>query len=167
MVYRTPAGGQRHEGWPLRLGPAGTDEVVDTHRVACSHFDAFRFFTLDARPMNMVQPSRSQVLDLEQPGCLHATMDLYKWAGQLGPAVPSELLLDCFDLARDVRVLDMQASPYDLGDLGYPPVRIETTDGKAEYARRQRALSERGAPLRARLAEVCETFLQTCDHSVT
>ncbi len=159
MVYRTPEGTQRHEDWPLRLGAKGTDEVVDTHRVACSHFDAFRFFTDDARPLNVVQPSRSQVLELEQPGCLHATMDLYKWAGQLGPAVPSDLLLDCFDLARDVRVLDMQASPYDLDALGYGPVRIETTDGKAEYARRQRVLSDRAAPLRARLVEVCDQLL--------
>ena len=159
MVYRVPEGGQRHEQWPLRLGPDGTDEVVESHRIACSHFDAFRFFTDAARPRNALQPSRSRVLELEQPGCLHATMDLYKWSGQLGPAVPSELLLDCFDLARDVRVLDMQASPYDLEELGYPPVRVETADGKAEYARRQRALSERAAPLRARLLEVCDLLL--------
>jgi hypothetical protein len=159
MVYRTPDGGQRHEDWPLRLGPAGTDEVVAGHRVACSHFDAFRFFTDDARPLNVLQPSRSRVLELEQPGCLHATMDLYKWAGQLGPAVPSGLLLDCFDLARDVRVLDMRASPYDLADLGYVPIAIETADGKQEYVQAQRDFAERGQPLRQRLTRVCERLL--------
>jgi hypothetical protein len=36
-----------------------------------------------------------------------------------------------FRLARDVRELDMRASPYDLADLGYPPVRIETPEGRA------------------------------------
>ncbi len=159
MVYRVPEGGQRHEDWPLRLGSAGTDEVVESHRLACSHFDAFRFFTEDAKPRNALQPSRSRVLDLEQPGCLHATMDLYKWCGQLGPVVPSDLLLACFDLARDVRELDMRASPYDLEDLGYAPVQIETADGKAEYARRQRVLSEQAAPLRARLVDVCDRLL--------
>ena len=31
---------------------------------------------------------REDQVALEQPGCLHATMDLYKWAYKLGPAVP-------------------------------------------------------------------------------
>jgi hypothetical protein len=159
MVYRVPEGGQRHEDHPLRLGAAGTDAVVEQNRLRCSHFDAFRFFTPDAVPLNPLQPSRSRVVELEQPGCLHATMDLYKWAGQLGPIVPSSLLLACFDLARDVRVLDMEASPYDLSDLGYEPVRIEEPEGKAEYARRQKALADRAAPLRRALAEVCERVL--------
>ncbi len=161
MVYHVPEGGRRHEDWPLRLGSAGTDEVVESQRVACSHFDAFRFFTDDAKPRNALQPARSRVLELEQPGCLHATMDLYRWAGHLGPATSSDLLLACFDLAREVRVLDMQASPYDLSALGYRPVPVETADGRAEYARRQRRLSERAAPLRDRLVEVCERLLAT------
>ena len=38
----------------------------------------------------------------------------------------------------DVGALDMRASPYDLVDLGYPPVPIENADGRAEYARHQR-----------------------------
>ncbi len=170
MVYRVPEGGQRHEAWPLRLGAAGTDEVVEQNRLRCSHFDAFRFFTPDAVPLNPLQPSRSRVVELEQPGCLHTTMDLYKWAGQLGPAVSSTLLLACFDLAHDVRVLDMEASPYDLADLGYEPVRIEEPGGKAEYARRQKALAERAAPLRRALVEICDRVLSQpaqSDESVT
>jgi hypothetical protein len=78
-------------------------------------------------------------------------MDLYKWAYKLVPLVPSSLVLACFELARDIRVLDMQASPYDLTALGYEPVRIETPEGRAEYAARQRAFAERAAPLRASL----------------
>jgi hypothetical protein len=39
--------------------------------------------------------------------------------------------------------LDMRASPYDLAALGYPPVRIETPEGRAEYARAQDAFAER------------------------
>ena len=38
-------------------------------------------------------------------------MDVYKWATKLGPVVPGDLLLDCFELAREIRTLDMQASP--------------------------------------------------------
>lgn len=46
--------------------------------------------------------------------------DLYKWAYKLSPLVPSELVADCFALARKIRTLDVRASPYDLADLGYP-----------------------------------------------
>ena len=58
---------------------------------------------------------------MEQPGCLHAGMDVYKWAFKLTPLVPSDLVADAFDLAREIRVLDMEASPYDLRELGYDP----------------------------------------------
>jgi hypothetical protein len=151
MVYGLAEGEQRHEDWPLRLGPAGTDAVVESQPVRCSHFDAFRFFTPSARALNAMQPSRSDQVMLEQPGCLHATMDLYKWSFQLVPLVPSSLVAQCFELARDVRELDMRASPYDLSELGYQPVRIETPQGRAEYAATQKAFTERGQRLRAQL----------------
>ena len=93
---------------------------------------------------------------MEQPGCLHAGMDVYKWATKLGPAVPGDLLLDCFELARDIRTLDMQASPYDVTTYGLDPVAIETPEGKAEYVARQRGFAERGNALRERLVDVCE-----------
>ena len=108
---------------PLRLGAAGTDAVLESLPVHCTHHDAFRFFTPPpARATRWPRPgpTRSRC---EQPGCLHATMDLYKWAYKLAPATPSELLADCFALAVEVRELDMRASPYDLAALGYAPVR--------------------------------------------
>jgi hypothetical protein len=52
----------------------------------------------------------------------------------------------------------MRASPYDLADLGYPPVRIETPAGRADYARAQAGFAERAAPLRARIVELCATI---------
>ena len=159
MVYRLGSDEVRHAGWPLRLGPSGTDEVVESHRIACSHFDAFRFFTDAARPLNRLRPGRDDRAAFEPPGCLHAGMDLYKHAFRLSPMVCAELVADCFELARDIRVLDMRASPYDLSALGYPPVRVETAQGKQEYVAAQRAFAERGAPLRARLIEECERLL--------
>jgi hypothetical protein len=78
-------------------------------------------------------------------------MDLYKWAMKLAPAVPGDLVLDCFDHARAIRELDMRASPYDLTALGYEPVRVETPAGRAEYAAAQRGFAERGQALRERL----------------
>lgn len=149
MVYR--ADGVRHEAWPLRLGQSGTNAVVERHQIRCSHFDAFRFFTGDAVPRNALQPSRGRQLELEQPGCLHANMDLYKWAYKLSPIVPSELVVDAFELVREIRELDMRASPYDLTDLGYDPVRIETPQGKREYAAAQRSFANRATAIRERL----------------
>ncbi|WP_460526552.1 3-methyladenine DNA glycosylase [Flindersiella endophytica] len=160
MVYRQQAEEVRHNAWPLRLGPAETDRTVEQHRIRCSHFDAFRFFTDDARPRNTLQPRRGTQADLEQGGCLHANMDIYKWAYKLAPLVPSELVADSFELARQIRTLDMRASPYDLSALGYPPVRIETADGKAIYARQQRAFADRARELRQRLLTHCDQLLE-------
>ena len=153
MVHQAP-GTIRHD-WPLRLGARGTDEVVEGHRIACSHFDAFRFFTHSARPLNTLQPGRDDRVEFEQPGCLHAGMDLYKHAFRLTPLVPSELVADCFELAWDIRELDMRASPYDFIDLGFEPVSIETPEGKQHYVAAQRRFAERGAPLRQRLIDEC------------
>jgi hypothetical protein len=161
MVYGMTEGEQRHESWPLRLGAAGTDAVVESRPVRCSHVDAFRFFTERARPLNVLQPTRPTQVDLEQPGCLHAGMDLYKWAYKLSPATPGELVADCFELAVEIRELDMRASPYDLREHGYEPIAIETPDGKAAYVAAQREFARRGAELRARLIEVCDRLLAT------
>jgi hypothetical protein len=141
---------------PLRLGAAGTDEVVESHRIACSHFDAYRFFTPSAAPLNELRPGPGDRPAYEQPGCLHATMDLYKHAFRLWPLVGSDLVADCFVLAWDVRSVDMRAAPYDLTDLGFSPIRIETPEGKQEYAAHQRTFADRATPLRDRLIAVCE-----------
>ena len=168
MVYRLEEDEVRHAGWPLRLGAAGTDAVVEAHQIRCSHYDAFRFYTPPARSLNLLQPTREAQPVLEQPGCLHAGMDLYKWAYKLAPAVPSDLVMDCFDLAREIRELDMRASPYDLSELGYEPVAIETQQGKAEYAAAQRGFSARGQELRRRLLAAVDRIRQgTSRHPAT
>ncbi len=159
MLYRLQPDEVRHPTWPLRLGTAATDQVVESHRIACSHFDAFRFFTAAARPRNTVQPGRDDRPAFEQPGCLHAGMDLYKHAFRLSPMVPSELVADCFELARDIRALDMRASPYDFTELGYEPVPVETPAGKSVYTAAQREFADRAAPLRQRLVTWCEKLL--------
>lgn len=150
MVYRQ--GEHRHDV-PLRLGQAGTDAVVESHELRCTHFDAFRFFTPSAVPRNQTEPSRALQPQIEQPGCLHAGMDVYKWAVKLGPLVPGELLLDAFELAGEIRLLDMQASPYDLRAWDVEPVLIETAEGKADYVRRQRDFADRSNRLRHLIAD--------------
>ena len=87
----------------------------------------------------------------EQPACIHANMDLYKWAYKFSPWISSDSIADCFELALDARHLDMRAAPYDLNEFGVTPIRIETALGRAQYAIEQRAVAARAAPLRARL----------------
>lgn len=159
MVYRADEDDVRHRQVPLRLGSSGTDAVVERHQITCSHFDAFRFFTPEAMSRNAIRPTRESQVGMEQPGCLHAGMDTYKWATKLSPLVPSDLVMDCFDLASQVRRLDMEASPYDLSDWGVEPVRIETSAGKAAYLERQRAFSERSNALRRRILDVIDAVV--------
>jgi hypothetical protein len=153
MVYKTSE--IRHSAQPLRLAPKEIEAVVNSLPMRCSHYDAFRFFTLEARPLNRLQPTRETSPSLEQPACLHANMDLYKWAFKLAPWCSSELIADTFALARDIRELDMRASPYDLSSHGYTPVRIETSEGRAEYEKCQREFAARATPLRLRLRNLC------------
>ena len=156
MVYRQPAEEIRHRDWPLRTDPG---PVVEAASLQCTHFDAFRFFTDAARPRNERLLTRADQVALEQPGCLHANMDLYRWAYTLSPLVAGELVVECFELARDIRTVDMMASPYDLSALGLSPVRVETPGGRAEYTRLQREFTDRAAPLRQRLIAECDALL--------
>lgn len=158
MVYRQD---ERRHAAPLRLGQAGTDAVVEAADLKCTHYDAYRFFTPEAIPRNSVAPTRQLQLAMEQPGCLHAGMDLYKWALKLGPLVPGHVLLDSFELARDIRLLDMQASPYDITAWGYPAVAVETPTGKAEYVQRQREFTARAEALREAMISAVTIFEET------
>jgi hypothetical protein len=157
MVYRAPT--VRHNQVPLRLGQAGTDAVVESMPLRCSHFDAYRFFTEPATLRNAERLTRDSQVATEQPGCVHTSMDLYKWAFKLGPLIDSDLVMDCLELAGDARSLDMRASPYDLRDYGFEPITVETAAGRAEYVRAQQSIAERAAPLRATLADRCDLLL--------
>ena len=161
MVYQAPT--VRHSQVPLRLGPAGTDAVVESMPLRCSHFDAYRFFTEAATHRNAEELTRDSQVSTEQPGCVHAAMDCYKWAFKLGPLVESELVMDCLELAAEARSLDMRASPYDLRGYGFEPITVETPAGRAEYVRAQQSVAERAAPLRATLTDRCDLLLAAVD----
>lgn len=156
MVYRLRDDETRHSKLRLRFPPDELADIVETVGCRCSHFDAFRFFTEPARALNIIAPTRERQIELDQPGCLHVNMDLYRTAGKLWPAVPSSLLLNTFRLAREIREVDMRASAYDLTDWGYEPIRVETAEGRAEYVRFQRRFAERAQPLRRELLRVVE-----------
>lgn len=138
---------------PLRLPQVEVDAFVRSRPVACSHFDAFRFFAPEAKPFNRMPLAWANRYDSEQPGCIHANMDLYRWAYTSMPWIGSDLLWECFALAVELRVLDMEAGPYDLREFGFLPVCVETAEGRDEYQQRQRALAARASVLRARLID--------------
>ncbi|GBL24569.1 hypothetical protein EMGBS6_13540 [Opitutia bacterium] len=158
MVYGQ-AEQRRHGSWPLRLGAEGTDAVVRSMPVRCTHYDAFRFFTPGARPLNKIAPTLEARVDNEQPGCVHVTMDLFKWAMKAQPWVSAELAADAFELAHVARTVDMRASPYDFSAIGLKPIAIETTEGRSEYETEQRRLSALAEPVRARLIAELERAL--------
>jgi hypothetical protein len=159
MVYKSPE--VRHPRYPLRLSPADIASIVESQPLTCTHYDAFRFFTPPARSLNRLQLQRSTTSDHEQRGCLHANMDLYKWSYKLVPLTPSSLIADCFQLARDIREIDMRASPYDLTSLGFPPILIETPQGRAEYESHQRDFARRSEPLRSSLIALLTRVIHT------
>lgn len=154
MVYR----GQevRHEKTTrLRLSQAEVDAVVQSRPLTCTHFDAFRFYAIDAKPLNRTQPTLENRPSQEQPACIHANMDLYKWAFRSMPWIGGDLLSRCFKLAMKAREIDMRASPYDLSDLDdghqYPPIKIETPEGRAQYEILQREIAEQASTIRGEL----------------
>lgn len=160
MVYR----GQeiRHENiLSLRLPQPEIDAFVESRSICCSHHDAFRFFAKEAVSMNKLQPSLHTRRDFEQPACIHANMDLYKWAAKAMPWIGSDLLIDCFELAVALRDLDMRASPYDLLPWGLNPVRIETSEGRRQYEAEQKHLADRAAPLRQKLIDALKLTLNS------
>ncbi|MBB5350504.1 hypothetical protein HNR46_000732 [Haloferula luteola] len=158
MVYRGKDI-RHHETAPLRLSQEDVDRFVESRPIQCSHFDAFRFFAPEAKPLNKLQPGLWTRADHEQPGCVHANMDLYKWAGKAMPWVGTELWFACFELALQFRDLDMRASPYDLSEFHLEPIAIETAEGRRAYETEQRRLAALATPLRDTLIALLDQVL--------
>jgi hypothetical protein len=152
MVYRDP--NVRHPYVPLRLARSEIDALVESQALLCTHYDAFRFFTREAAPRNRWELTRAATAEHDQPGCIHANMDLYRFAYKVAPFCPSELVADAFEVALAAREVDMRASPYDLSDYGFAAVPIETRAGREEYVELQRGIASRARPVRERLLEV-------------
>ena len=160
MVYRQSADQVRHSGYELRLPPDELAAFVESQSICCTHHDAYRFFTEAARPLNTLKPRLETRQEMEQSGCLHANMDLYKWAYKLWPWIGSDIVADAFEVAVAAREFDMRASPYDLAVLGFAPIKIETEEGREEYRREQLRIMELARPVRERLRNECVALLE-------
>ena len=161
MVYRAPE--LRHEQYPLRVSEQELEATISQVGLRCTHIDAYRFFTDAAVPLNALVPTRERQEELEPPGCLHASMDLYKYAMWLSPFIASELVADCFALARQGRALDMRASPYDLQELGVEPIQVQTSQGRALYAAEQQRFMASAAIVRGNIQRQIAELLAVLD----
>jgi len=153
MVYKKENKNIRHSGIPLRMDKKELAEFVESRPLVCTHFDAFRFFSEPAKPLNKHELSRDSFTDTEQAGCIHTNMDLYKWAFKGFPWISSRVILEAFDLAVEARTVDMKASPYDLREYSLEPIMVETEEGRMEYLEAQKAIYGRSKPIREKLIE--------------
>jgi hypothetical protein len=158
MVYRTEK--IRHNQLPLRMDEKDLAEFVESRPLVCTHFDAYRFFTKKAQPLNKYDLNRNNFIDNEQPGCIHNNMDLYKWAFKHYPWISSEVTRKAFLLAVEARYIDMQASPYDLSGHGLKPIKIETEAGRREYIEKQTMIYKKGKPIRNQLIKEYRYLLE-------
>lgn len=158
MVYKLSAEDIRHKKHKLRLSAEDLNDFVASQTISCSHYDAYRFFTPEAKPLNVLNPVLETRLQMEQGGCVHANMDIYKWSIKLWPWIGSDFLAKAFFLALEGRELDMRASPYDLASIGFKPICIETEKGRKEYQEGQHKLYEKATELRKELMTFCLNF---------
>ena len=154
---------RRHEDWPLRVSSQQIQKTIDEVGLRCTHFDAFRFFTDEAKPLNPLQLTRDSQVNLEQPGCLHANMDLYKLSHRWAPIVGSATVRSCFRLARRIRTLDMQGAPYDLSAMDVTPIQLETAAGRAQFAKLQKRFSGEAQSLRRVIYKQLQSALEFSD----
>ncbi len=157
MVYKAEE--VRHETTPLRPSQETISTLVESMPICCTHYDAFRFFTPEAVPLNQVQPQAEDMALNEQFGCIHFNMDLYRWSYKMNPWIGSELMMECFLLSVEARELDMRASPYDVASYGFEPICVETAEGRAEYKKLQEALSMKGRALADKVLEQCRHLM--------
>ncbi len=155
MVYKLTNNELRHSDYSLRVSSEELARFVESQNLCCTHYDAFRFFTPQAKPLNTFTPELKNRIQHEQGGCLHANMDIYKWATKLWPWIGSDFIAKAFLNALYGRELDMRASPYDLQEHGYVPIRIETEEGRREYQQLQQKYAHMTIELRKELKNFC------------
>jgi hypothetical protein len=164
MVYRLTPEEIRHSGVTLRLPTEELARFVESQNLCCTHYDAFRFFTPQAEVRNLFRPTLETRIQHEQAGCLHANMDIYKWATKLWPWTGSDFIAKAFLLAKEGRELDMRASPYDLRAQGFLPICIETEEGRREYQQLQQQYAKKSGELRQELASFCRRLRANSDY---
>ena len=170
MQYRpegapVPPSSKYQKHLPLRVSQQVINETIERKGVSCTHVDALRFFAEDAVGLNKYGEAgkrleRHEQPEFEQPGCLHAQMDLLKMYLKLQPFVDASLLLDVLEIALESRKLDVAASPYDSSSYGIEAIPIETHEGRSLYRERQTDLYHRSQSIRQDVLHAYNDFLE-------
>eukprot|EP01041_Mallomonas_annulata_P005090 gene5090-10186_t len=150
---------KHQENLNLRISQEIINNVVESNQLYCTHFDAWRFFHKDAQILNHYNPIERNTQSLyEQPACIHANMDLFKYAYQAYPLISSRLLLKTLKLAIKARIIDMRASPYDVSQYTEcnPHIEVEVEAGRKVYIHEQEKLASQGYDIRRELIEEYE-----------
>ena len=160
MVFQQDDTARRHQDWPLRLGQAGTDDVVREHQIRCTHFDAFRFFTPPARPLNGLQPDRESQTAVGAAGLparVHGRLQMGLQADSGGAERPAAGRVR----AREVDPGTGHARVAVRPDRAGLPARARSKPpaGKAEYVAAQREFGRQAQLLRRRLLDTVSTVL--------
>jgi hypothetical protein len=158
MLYR--AQNRRHPDTPLRVSQQTIDATVEALPINCTHYDAFRFFSDPAKPLNARYLDHEDRSENEQFGCLHFAMDLYKWCYKLAPFISSELTREAFLLGIRAREMDMQASPYDVAEFGLPAVDITSAQGRASYVAFQKDIERKARELALAIRDTVKQLLK-------
>ena len=165
-----PPSAKYQQHLPLRVSRQIINDTVERRGISCTHVDALRFFAPAAAPLNHHGATLERVdqLRLEQPGCVHAHMDLLKIILKLQPFCNPLLLQRVLQYALEARKLDVAASPYDASSYGLGVVPVETTKGRSEYKKQQIQLMENVKPIRQDLLHAYNIFLPLAfnDHMI-
>jgi len=156
-----PPSQQYQSTLPLRVSQQVINTAVERRGISCTHVDALRYFAPAAGPLNHHGASleRSQQLELEQPGCVHAHMDMLKHILRLSPYCDPTLVQRVLHVAIQARTLDVAASPYDSTHYGVSVIPIETMEGRAQYRMEQQELMLKATPVRQDLLYAYNVFL--------
>ena len=133
----------RHAGCRCGSGAAGTDAVVESHRIRCSHYDAFRFFTAAGarRGTRCSRPGTARSRSSSPAACTR------RWTSTSGrtSCCPRRAQSSWWSTPSSspatIRELDMRASPYDLTALGLRPRPDRDARGQGRLRRGASAAS--------------------------
>jgi len=176
-----PPSGKYQAHLPLRVSRTVINSTVERKGLRCTHVDALRFFAPAAGPLNLhgAVLERQDQLELEQPGCVHAHMDLLKIALRIKPYCDPSLLLEILGVALRARALDVGASPYDCSAysggtssnnsddentnaktnaIPITIIPIETPEGRSTYRTLQSKLMDEAECVRTNLLANYEAF---------
>ena len=163
MVYRLDPADVRHAGWPLRLGAAGTDAVVEAHQIALLALRRLPLLHPRRRAAQRAarRPVRASRRSSSRAACTPgwtSTSGRYK----LGPAGPERAGRGLLRAGpRHPRRSTCGPRPTTCASSATSRCASRPPRARPQYAAAQRGFSARGQALRARLVDAIDRITST------